>query len=364
MTRAGLPDRETLLVWMSAFLDGELPPEDEAILLQAMEQDPELVELFEKISEAFHPAMSGALDAEEARELTENVLLAVAPAGLSLGQARPEEPHSQDHILMWASLDGDDALDEEGARQLRSACAQASIAKAVTDFVESSESVGHFLAEWPKQADVQESLRPLSAQVAAHVQATEARQMACSAALDGEEAAAGSWDSASDEEASTALLFLQQSEVIGEFLREPISDPAAQRAGAAALQVIAAQAAQAADAERISQAKAAAAAPASRPKVGWWRFIPVTGLAMAAVGWVVWSAASPSGPGRVTAMEPSLVAASEPPSAWEPLQDNTAEVRSLDSGSHVAAVFATDASKITVIWVAEPEDEPPTETGT
>ena len=40
----------------------------------------------------------------------------------------------------------------------------------------------------------------------------------------------------------------------------------------------------------------------------------------------------------------------------ELLEDNTAEVQALDSGSQVAAVFSTEAHGVTVIWVPEPEE--------
>ena len=366
MTVAGLPDRETLLIWMSAFLDGELPSEDEAILLQAMEADPELLAIFDNLSAAYEPATNArtGLSEADAHDLTHNILLAVAPAALP--DPSPELGKTDDaHVLQWASVAADNALDERSAKLLAQACEAPQTAQKIVAFVENQEKVGAFLSQWPERSEMKEMLAPMEARVADGIRMAEERQMAWSAAIDGESAADDSLSISSESEAQEALAFARSSEAIGTALRHAIDDPAAQRAGAAALQVIAAHAAQAADEKSAQQAtEASASAQPASSGLGWRRFFPIAGFASAALALTIW--ASNTSPSATVAQteEPKVALVEEPTEAWEPLSDNTAQVESLDSGSHVAAVFATDASQITVIWVAEPEDEPQTETGT
>lgn len=366
MTLAGLPDRDTLVEWMSSFLDGELPAEQEAILLRAMEEDPEILEIFETLSDALGDALHHPLAAAEARELTQNVLLATAPAALANAEAPGGDAEAEQSALMWASMRTDDALDEASAqRLLADACLTPQTAQNVVAFVQAKEKVGDFLAEWPQHAATEQTFAELSAQVSERVRQTEQRHMAWSATIDGELGTVDFIAFPTEEDAEGALAFACSSDMIGEALREAIADPAAQRAGASALQVIAAQTAQAADAGRAQRQNAAdVRVPASRPKRPWWQLLPVAGVAAAALGLAIWSPSASSPTPTDEESAPNLAAWAEPTSAWQPLPDNTAEVQSLDSGSQMAAVFATDASQITVIWVAEPDDEVQTETGT
>ena len=362
MTVAGLPDRETLLSWMSAFLDGELPAENEAILLEAMEADPALLTCFEELSAAMEPAISprAELSKSDAQTLTRDILLAVAPKALLKNEQSPDAS-----ALQWASLASDDALDDASAALLEQACETPQTAREVAAFVGAQAEVGDFLARWPEQKEMKASLAPLQARIDAGIQRAEERQMAWSAAMDGELAAQDIPSFTTAAEAREALAFMRNSEAVGATLRMAVADPAAQRAGAAALQVIAAHAAQDAEEKAASHASVEPPSAAQAPRgSGWWRFVPVLGFASAALALTLWSAdESPTGSDAHQA-EPRVAATDMPTEAWAPLADNTAQIESLDSGSHVAAVFETDASQITVIWVAEPEDEPQTETGT
>lgn len=75
-----MPERETLLAWMSAFLDGELATEQEHLLQQAMDDDPELLALFEALCAAAVPVDAQVLAPEEASRLASRIMHDLDPS--------------------------------------------------------------------------------------------------------------------------------------------------------------------------------------------------------------------------------------------------------------------------------------------
>lgn len=364
MNSDGLPERETLLVWMSAFLDGELSAEEEALLERAMDQDPELLRLFEELSGGLSVlASASALSADESASLTRSILAATAPAELD---ATP------DGATQLASLYIDDALEPGGTARLEALLAGSkALAGDVRTFAQVSEAVGATLHALPSSPGTAAALAPLTARLDAALTEEERAGLLWSAALDGELSV--------DEEpelerlftadrAPQLLPFVWVKEASHVALRSPIDHPDAARAGAAALHAIAAYQAQAADAQSQGEAaRKTRSAPEGFSLSRWFgRFLPVAAAAACAVAFALID-------------RPAEPDSSKPPPEWvatfqDPadtgtgplnlLDNNSADVQALDSGSHMAAVFATEESHITVIWVAEPEAPSDSETGT
>lgn len=352
MTPLPRPDRETLLCWMSAFFDGELEEEEERALFEALEEDDELHQEF--------LALERTLSAVDLAGLTDAVMAAVSPAevspagaGLLTSQLLDDEIGAEGEIRLQGLL-------EEGGPAADDALGLAATA----------EGVQSVLSALPASAFVTRQVADLPARVAAGLQREERAALLYSAALDGEL-------SASEGEELSRLApvvelepaFAHLNELVGATLRLPLGDPAAARAGAAALQAIEAEG---------HRAAAIHDTPAPEPSfftrlrgAFGTAFAPVAFAAAAAFAFVLLQS---DGPKEGGAEGPPLqwaetflseLEAAEPTEPAEPrelavLSDNSAtEVQALDSSSQVAAVFSTEASGITVIWVPEP-----TESGT
>lgn len=354
------PDRETLLLWISAFFDGELTVAEEQQLFAAMAEDPAL--------EAEFLLMERSLGATaELSGLADAVMAQVAPEAVS--DAAP---------LLSAYMD-DEADDAQRARLL-SLTAAGPAADALS-FLHAAEGVGLVLEGVPESAAVKAALAPLPAAVSARVLQDERAAELLSALADDDVTAAERDELLGLVSAGAApeLSFLHLSEALSFAVRAPAADPAAARAGAAALQALAAEEHQRASAARPAAASVSSPSFLERVRAGFGGlFAPLAAAACAAAIFV----SLQGGPGVGGAgADDGAVPTVTPPEDWartflptleedllaaataedlEVLGDNGGtEVQAIDSGSQVAAVFSTEASSITVIWVPEP-----TESGT
>lgn len=378
MSATARPDRETLLLWVSAFFDGELSAGEEALLFEAMAEDPALEAAFLAMEQQGlaleHAQGSGA----ELAGLADAVMAEVAPEAVDKAGAP---------LLLSAFLD-DEASGAQRER-LRSLAADERTAQDALSFLHTSEGVSHALAGLPESPAVAAAVAPLPALVAARLENDERASALLSALADDAL-------SATEEEELQALVtagagpelsFLHASEAVAYAVRAPASDPAAARAGAAALHAIEAEQLRQSDASASATRTVAAGTGApslvERLRAGFRGFFaPLAAAACAAAVFVSLQGAPGSmGPGPERSMPPEewartflplledeqadlLAAAQEP---LELLADNgETEVQAIDSGTHMAAVFSTEASAITVIWVSEPLDglAEPTESGT
>jgi hypothetical protein len=361
------PNRETLLMWMSAHLDGELGEREQEILFKAMETDPELLIEFEQIASfaslpdtpaafAPPPTTSGFGPDDQvdfAAALTDSVLAAVAPEAVS---------DTANGAAQLASLYVDGELNDN-QNILRTMERSPAAASAVLGLVSTSEAVGAALSEAPSTPFTQSAVEPIATHVDQAIADDERADILTSAALDGSlrEAEARELEELQAAGAgSVGPSFIWAAEAAGVALRASAEDPMAAKAGAAALQAIAA-----ADHQAEAAAKKAEPTLVAQPplleRVRMW-FIPLATAAAAAVAFVVLE-----GPGvdtdkplipsdffaELIPEEPLDLAAVE---TIEVLSDNEADVQALDSGATVAAVFSTEAHGITVIWVPEPEE--------
>lgn len=378
MTAAARPDRETLLLWISAFFDGELTESEEALLFDAMAEDPALEEAFlalERQSQTLEQARGPSPDFAA---MADAVMAAVAPEGVDEAGAP---------LLLSAVIDGEASAAQE-ARFVALAQGDERTAEDALAFLHASEGVSHAIAALPESPAVEAAVASLPALISARVANDERAAELLSALAD------DALDPAEHEEllglvahgAAPELSFLHASEAVAYALRAPSSDPAAARAGAAALHAIEADALRArADSAAPRATAGGSGAPSllERLKAGFGGFLaPVAAAACAALVFVALEGA----PGAIApshgVMPPEdwaraflplleseqsedLLAAADAP--LEVLADNgDTEVQAIDSGTHMAAVFSTEASAITVIWVPEPLDalSAPTESGT
>lgn len=353
MSPTARPDRETLLLWVSAFFDGELQEGEEAQLFEAMAEDPSLEAEFLHMERTLGATaeLAGMADAVMAQVAPEAVSEAGAPALLS-AYLDDEADAAQRH--RFTSLVGES---ESAAREALS-------------FLHAAEGVGLTLFGLPESPAARAAVAAVPAAVLGHIAREERSQELVSAFAD------DALDAAELEElhglvgagASLDLSFVHVGEAVAYAVRAPISDPAAARAGAAALHAIEAEALRS---RTTTTTSSASGGPSfvERVRSGLGSlFAPLAAAACAALLFIgLQGAPSTSG---------GVVDNDSPPEDWarafmlsqgddllasatsediEVLGDNSdTEVQAIDSGSHMAAVFSTEASSITVIWVPEP----------
>ncbi len=373
------PDRDTLLLWMSALLDGELGPEEEQILFAAAATDPGLADELSAFAQGRGEvgAALTALDPGDAASLTAAILAATSPGAM---------PMTADGALRLASLQADDEADAAAAARLDHALRQVpQLAKDVAAFAAAARTTGAVMRGVADQAAVQALLAPVAARVAQDVALAERLDALALAYAD---------DAASPDEARALHEAFAQHPthalqaardvvaqaaslaVVGAALRAPATSPFAARAGQAALQAIAATVAQDADAARSRRSAATQPAPSlfARARALLRGGLAPLGVAAAAMlAFVV--ASDPRGPatvpgptGPATSWQQDLLAAAgaivdddtaligRAAAELPLLADNDAAVEALDSGATTAVVFNTEASNITIIWVAEPDE--------
>ncbi|MCC7073488.1 MAG: hypothetical protein IT383_19415 [Deltaproteobacteria bacterium] len=364
MSETSHPDRDALLMQISAYLDGELSSEDEARVVDALGRDPELLAAFEAMAAARVPAAS--LDGERADDLSAAVLAATEGSV-------PATAGGAAHLASQA-IDGE--LEEAKARRLDLLLVERPVlAGEVLGLAAASEAVrvaARAVGELPANA---RELAACTERVVAAVAARERMGALASAGLDGQlveheaaELAAGLPG------AADLVLEMCAARQVGEALAAASQSAAfvaaARRAGEAALHVIAADEARAAVAQR------APAQPAARPGLmarlrGAFGGLsaPLAFAATAATLFFVLrepGSASSDLAARETAkralfdaLAPQVMAdALDVASAGRELPllaDNGADVEAIDA-TGTTMVFSTTQSNITVIWVAESDD--------
>jgi hypothetical protein len=352
MANRDRPDSETLLLWVSAFFDGELTESEEEQLFAAMQDDPKLEAEFHKMQ-----ALLGGDDAMPG--LTDAIMGAVAPEAVS------ETPAG---AALLASALSDDELDEAGESHLADVVRDESAAAETLAFLHASEGVHVALSGSAETAAAREATAKVPDQVSAYVAASERAAELYSALCDDELGAGetAELDSLVAQGAALPAALPSIGEAVNAVLLAPAEDPMAARAGAAALQVIEAQAAQQTDA-----ALATHGGGDSTPLLERWRrafsqmVAPLAAAGAAAALFFMVGDPDKAKPTTVPSEDDWLAVVAEqnpdlfaqaPTEDLEVLGDNSgSEVQAIDSGSHLAAVFTTEASSITVIWVPEPD---------
>lgn len=350
------PSHDELLRQLSAFLDGELPEAEEPGLLRALEQDPALLCAFQEMS-SLPWTSTAALSTADAHALTESILAACTPEAVALDTTG---------VTALSSMAADDALDAAGVARLQQAVGAGTVdAMAWRDFACATEAVGANLAAWPSAPAIQAAVAALPARLETAFCETERFGELFSAAMDDElspEETREFTALTTETRQADGLAWVAASEVWGPILKAPVDSPDADRAGRAALQAIDAWAQQAALAASADKERPGAPQPRWSLTALWGRLLPALAAAAAALtfAWLPLTreAPGPTPPGGRVAMESAREIG-----ALALLADNRADVQTLDSGTHLAAVFATEASQITIIWVSEP-DPLDMETGT
>ncbi len=369
-------EREALLMMLSAYLDGELPADDEPAVLDALSQDPALLQAFEAMSAARldSPLSPASLTADEAEDLTASILGATAPAQI---------PATEAGVLELANLFVDDALDGAGRDHLDTILQhKPALAPALAGFVASTEAVQSAARAVAHIGSVVDGLAALPDQVAAQVAARERLFVLASADIDAALTPAESAELdgllARHDEAGE-LLALASTAHVGEALRAAVDSPAfaqaAAKAGAAAVQAVEALQSQGLAARGGGADRAMAPAEPLLSRL-WRAFAPARApLAFAAGAAALFfvvrgpSGVSEKGGDTVATREattdelvrelaPEVLA--EAPTAvpntdLPVLADNSADVEAIDA-TDTTVVFSTESSNITVIWV-DADDE-------
>jgi len=374
-------DADTLAL-LSAFLDGELGVAEEQALLKRLDQEPDLQDALDALAGQIaltHRVISGI---EADGDLLGGVL-----AGLPADAVDGSEGAA---VLSQLLADGDASAAQ--AARLDVLCG--SEADAVTDtlsFVDATRAV----VDAPGGA-VAARLAHLPDLIGARVERTERSRALAAAAADGALSANETDELISLVGADVDVLdTLQQGiaarvhvagadRAVGEALQAFSTSPQvarlAERAGAAALQAIAATA--------ENDARAAAPRPAATTtSVSLWArvrlvftqgFVPLADASAAAVAFFAIGSgepqvAGPEGGGRLAEVQRALYEALEPvvlahnnvaaEDELPVIADNTADVEAIDA-TGTTMVFETAASNITVIWVAGLDEDERGEQGT
>lgn len=371
MTDHSQPDRDALLMLISAYLDGELSAADELRVQDALGRDGELLAAFEAMSAARLPG--AVLAAEDAEALTASVLAATGGAVPATGAGAAQ----------LASLAVDGALDDAGARRLDLLLQERpSLAGGVLSLVASSEAVQVAARAAGELPTSERALQENAARVGEAVAAAERLGALASGALDGALSAAEDAELAGALPlASDAVLGLHAARHAGEALASATAAApfaaAAKKAGEAALHVIAVEARQAAARAPAAPASTSPATrvPGSTARPGLLARLrqalgglsaPLAFAATAATLFFVLrepgsassdlAAREASKKALFDLLAPQVIADSldlaSAAGELPLLADNAADVEAIDATS-TTMVFATEQSNITVIWVAD-----------
>ena len=391
----------TTLALLSAFLDGELGATEERALLTRLEQDPALQDALDALAEQMattHRVVAG-LGNDLARDLDGDLLGAVL-AGLPADAvaATPEGAA----VLANLVADGESSADQHGRLEALLGGADRDATEAsvhATIDVLTFIAVARAATNAPASV-VSAALARLPEQVLARVERSERGYALAAAAADG----------ALDESETNELLHLVDDDVeLFGLLRSAVDDrvnvagadraiaealaalpvsPAwarlAERAGASALQVIAADAARAATTttSTTTEATISRAVEAAQAMSLWARvrlafsqgLVPLAAASAAAIAFVATSSLTPDAAGPVAgpvsqlaevqqalrdALEPVILSHNPVVTDAEVqplLSDNSADVEAIDA-TGTTMVFQTAESNITVIWLAGLDDE-------
>ncbi|MCC7112518.1 MAG: zf-HC2 domain-containing protein [Deltaproteobacteria bacterium] len=362
MTPASSPDRDTLLMMLSAYLDGELSAAEEVVVQEALERDPELLLAFEALSRARLPG--AALGGDAAAALTASILAATSG----------EVPATAAGVQQLASLAMDGALDEAHTRQLdRTLAEHPTLAPLAEGLVATTEAVQVAARAVGEAAAAKGLLQPVPERVERAVAAADRAGALVSGALDGALSADEAAELAAALPGAVELVApLAAARHAGEALaaaaQSPVFQKAAQRAGEAALHVLAAEAARAAPAAPSTpRAVEHPGLLARLRRVLGGLTVPLGFAASAAALFFVLrepgsassdlAAREAAKKALFDALAPTVVADSVDLAAADLplLADNSADVEAIDA-TGTTMVFATEQSNITVIWIADDGD--------
>lgn len=373
---------EDTLVSLSAFLDGELDVVQEQALVARLEHDPALQDALEALAhlqQTTHRVMGGWYDADV--DALPGVVAAL-PAAAATGPMG---------AMVLASLVADHEATQAQVGRL-SALAESAEAAAVIEALATIEATRAIAAR--PGAACSPALACIREQVMSDVERIERVRALAAAAADGALDAAettelwalvGDDDALAESVAEAVMARVSEAgpdRAIGEALRAfaeaHVVVALAERAGRAAEQAIAAGAAPATAAKTAATTAtttAATTAAKTAATASWWStvrqaltggLVPVLGAAAAAVAFVVIGGEAPGTDGearlaRLQAAQSALMEVLAPialtsgmgseATSLPVLQDNAADVQAIDAAG-TTMVFETEASRITVIWVA------------
>ncbi len=401
------PGSSDELALLSAFLDGELSAREEADLLETLSQRPDLQDalddLAEQIAGTVH--LRGALVDEEADGNIGALIAARVMAELD-PQALPADVEAAETL---AQLCRDGAATPAQQRRLEQLLdtpspMQADLADAVASFVAAAD-VARAAVSVDAAPSFAGSLQSLPDHVLAKVERTERGWALSAAAVDGELGAAEVNELAGlcgADDGIFAELSLQSCHAlhVGEALRAAADSPQfmrlAERAGAAALQAIGAVQLQQSQQQTRSVTTSSMTSSMTSSTTGpsllerlrglmgsaFGGAAPLLGATAALFAFVIigkGTTPSPSLPdpalaaNAFAALQQAFVDAGEPivmadnravpNTELAVIGDNSADVEAIDA-TGTTMVFSTAESNITVIWVAELDDETDKEQGT
>jgi hypothetical protein len=388
----------TTLALLSAFLDGELGATEERSLVTRLEQDPALQDALDALAEqmATTHRVVAALGNDLVGDLDGDLLGAVL-AGLPANAvaATPEGAA----VLAQLVADGESSAAQDDRLEAVLGGADRDAGVNATVDVLTCIAVARAATNAPASV-VSAALARLPEQVLAHVERSERGYALAAAAADG----------ALDESETNELLHLVDDDVeLFGLLRSAVDDRVnvagadraiaealaavplspslarlAERAGAAAMQVIAADAARAATTttSTTTQATTSTAVEAAQAMSLWARvrlalsrgLVPLAAASAAAIAFVVVSSLTPDAAGPVAgpvnqlaevqqalrdALEPVILSHNPVVTDAEVqplLSDNSADVEAIDA-TGTTMVFQTAESNITVIWLAGLDDD-------
>lgn len=368
---------------LSAFLDGELSAKDEADLLDTLAQRPDLQDALDDLAD--HIAASQAAlrtDDGEASLISARVMAELNPTAL---------PADREAAETLASLALDGASTPAHDRRLDALLEDAPLADSVASFIAAAD-VARAAAAVDGGVDVQRALASLPEHVLARVERTERGWALATAAADGAVNAAEANElvglCGADDDVYAAFV-AEAADVsvhgrhIGDALRAAVETPAflrdAEKAGAAALQAIAAlqqqaQAEQTKATKPTTSTSTSLRAPSLVDRVRQWfgqGAAPLFAASAALVAFVIIGKSEPvttthPDPGAFASLQEAFRAAAEPMLLADNravpnqnlsvLSDNAADVEAID-GTSTTMVFSTAESNITVIWVAGLDDD-------
>lgn len=388
----------TTLALLSAFLDGELGATEERSLVTRLEQDPALQDALDALAEQM--ATTHRVVAELGNDLVGDLdgdLLGAVLAGLPANAvaATPEGAA----VLAQLVADGESSAAHDDRLEAFLGGADRDAGVNATIDVLTCIAVARAATNAPASV-VSAALARLPEQVLAHVERSERGYALAAAAADG----------ALDESETNELLHLVDDDVeLFGLLRSAVGDRVnvagadraiaealaavplspslarlAERAGAAAMQVIAADAARAATTTKspTTEATSSRAVEAAQATSLWARvrlafsqgLVPLAAASAAAIAFVVISSLTPDAAGPVAGPVSQLVEVQQAlRDALEPvilshnpvvtdaevqplLSDNSADVEAIDA-TGTTMVFQTAESNITVIWLAGLDDD-------
>ncbi len=375
MSTKRAPDSDELAL-LSAFLDGELSSVDESALLHKLSQRPDLQDALDALADQIvatqrllHPSHTGtSTDLDGA--IAARVMADIDPAAL------PDAAASIEHLTHLAVDGACTPAQAQRLDQFLDAPDHAATAFAFAAAVDVTRAAVHL----DGVPEIARSLQTLPEHVLAKVERTERAWALSAGAVDAQLSAAEENELVGLCGADVAHLDeLQiQSQLtahVAEALRAAADSAAflrlADKAGAAALQAIAATQRQQAPAKQTTTPSVSPSFFARLRSALGHALAPLAAVTAAAAVFVLISQSDPPtskdpDPGAFAELQrhfldvvaPVVLAEnhSVPTTELALLGDNTAEVEAIDATS-TTMVFSTDASNITVIWVAGLDDE-------